>query len=264
MQFELLERFRWQSAAIIVNAQLYETAVHLSEFKTRMIRMASHDLKNPLARIMGYTDLLDAAYRADTPPDAALRQKYVSRVIEAAEEMDAIIGEILNLEAARKGPQSMQDVDLVLVARGVVDRFEREMKDKSQQFMVDLPETLPMIRGDAMQLELAITNLLGNAVKYTPEGGTITMRIMQMDSRLRIAVADTGIGIAADEMPNLFREFFRVKSRETADISGTGLGLSLVKSIVEGHGGRVWAESQHGAGSTFTIELPLNPDHLAG
>jgi signal transduction histidine kinase len=115
-----------------------------------------------------------------------------------------------------------------------------------------------MIQGDQGLLRHAITNLVDNALKYTPTGGTITVSVEERDDAMVVAVKDTGIGIAPADQVRLFERFYRVKRRETIDIKGTGLGLAIVKSIAEWHKGRVWVESQLGEGSTFYILVPVD------
>ena len=114
-----------------------------------------------------------------------------------------------------------------------------------------------MIAGDQGLLRHAMTNLVDNAIKYTPNDGTVTVSVEEQDSAMVIAVKDTGIGIAPADQARLFERFYRVKRRETVDIKGSGLGLAIVKSIAEWHRGRVWVESQMGEGATFYILIPF-------
>jgi signal transduction histidine kinase len=127
--------------------------------------------------------------------------------------------------------------------------------DKNMSVNANLPSDLPMIRGDATLLTQVLVNLLSNAVKYTPEGGKVSVAASPQDGSLQIEVQDTGQGIPAEAVPNLFDRFYRVPGSEV-EIEGSGLGLSIVKSIVEKHGGRVWAESELDKGSTFAFTVP--------
>jgi signal transduction histidine kinase len=119
------------------------------------------------------------------------------------------------------------------------------------------PQGTAVVAGDAALLRQMVANLVDNAIKYTPEGGTVTVGLSTHDEQAAIRVADTGIGIAPDDQVRLFEKFYRIKRRDTADIPGTGLGLAIVKSIVERHGGRVWVESELNKGSVFHALLPL-------
>jgi len=118
-------------------------------------------------------------------------------------------------------------------------------------------EGVAMVAGDATLLRQAVANLVDNAVKYTPSGGTVTVGLSVRDEQAMIRVVDTGIGIAPDDRVRLFEKFYRIRRRDTMDIPGTGLGLAIVKSIVERHGGKVWVDSELDKGSTFHISLPL-------
>ena len=251
----LLRRFGWQTAEMVVNAQLYEETVRLSEFKTRMIRMASHDLKNPLTRIMGYAELLQGQIAPEEADSTDAR--FLERIVRASEEMNGIILDLLDLEHARQGMKTAAEYDLLQVLDDVIMQAEGDVDRRQQHFTVEMPNALPRLTGEASQVRQAISNLVGNASKYTPEGGQIWLRVTPQSDRVRVAIEDTGYGIPADELPNLFQEFYRVKTDETLGISGTGLGPSLVKAVIEVHGGRVWAQSEYGKGSTFFVELPF-------
>jgi signal transduction histidine kinase len=111
--------------------------------------------------------------------------------------------------------------------------------------------------GDYRQLFQGITNLIGNAVKYTPENGKIEVRLSKQGNMVRFEVQDNGYGISEDGQKHLFQEFYRVRSAATAHIQGTGLGLSLVKAVIEAHGGKIWVVSKEGVGSTFFVEIPI-------
>jgi two-component system phosphate regulon sensor histidine kinase PhoR len=118
-------------------------------------------------------------------------------------------------------------------------------------------ESVAMVAGDAALLRQAITNLVDNAIKYTPSGGVVTVGLSVHNEQAVARIADTGIGIARDDQVRLFEKFYRIRRRDTMDIPGTGLGLAIVKSIIERHGGKVWVESEVGKGSMFYIGLPL-------
>jgi len=125
---------------------------------------------------------------------------------------------------------------------------------------MQIPEQVPPVIGDPGRLKQVLTNLVGNAIKYTPEGGHVWIRIFPEDGHLITSVQDTGIGISAHDQKQIFHKFYRVRTEETAHIEGTGLGLSIARSIVERHGGRIWVESEPGKGSTFSFSLPLPAD----
>ena len=138
-----------------------------------------------------------------------------------------------------------------------VDGMRARAITKKIKLQLEPPEGTAVIAGDAALLRQMVANLVDNAIKYTPDGGTVAVGLSIHDEQAAIHVADTGIGIAPDDQVRLFEKFYRIKRRDTADIPGTGLGLAIVKSIVERHGGRVWVESELDKGSVFHALLPL-------
>lgn len=252
----LLNLFTWQTASIIANAIQHEEIQNLSDLKTRMIRLASHDLKNPLTVILGYLHLMNEDY----DKNSALPRHHLSflnMMNTASETMLTIINDILDLERVKRGALNMQAVDLLDLLNSVIDHSQGAIEQKRHTFRADLPVDFPTMIGDQIQLREVFSNLISNAIKYTPENGHIWLRLKQIDGMARIEVQDDGLGISKEAQENLFQEFYRVRTMETADIEGTGLGLSLVKAVVEAHEGRVWVESDEGQGSTFFTEIPI-------
>ncbi len=228
----------------------------LSRVKTQMIRMASHDLKNPLGRVIGYADLLGETVEEDGHgPEYTL---FIERIKQSGEEMLKLITEILDLEHIRSGKALHEPLNLQHLVLDVAQRYTDQAVEKHQTLHQYLADDLPSFEGDYNQLVQAVSNLIGNAVKYTPDHGEITLRLAQQDEVIRLEVADTGYGMPEDAQAKLFTEFYRVRTEATQDIPGTGLGLSLVRSVVEAHGGRIWVESELDVGSTFFVELPLH------
>ena len=228
----------------------------LSRIKTQMLRMASHDLKNPLGRVIGYADLL-----TDNTKDNGHELEYgifLKRIKQAGEEMLKLITEILDLEHIRSGKAFHEPLNLQHLVLDVVQRYTDQAEEKNQTLNQHLAGDLPLFEGDYNQLVQAVSNLVGNAIKYTPNDGEITLQLAQHDESILLEVTDTGYGMPEEAQAKLFTEFYRVRTEATQDIPGTGLGLSLVKSVVEAHGGRIWVDSELDVGSTFHVELPLN------
>jgi len=227
----------------------------VSRLKTQMVRMTSHDLKKPLSRVLGYGSLL-----LDDPDKDSLnvqQRQYLERMFRAGEEMLDLINDILDLEQLRSSHIKTKLVSVPTIMKEVIERFLPDMESKKQKLQQEIDSDLPEVVGDPLLLSQALSNLVENAVKYTRETGRITTRICRQNGSLRVEVEDTGFGIPESAQSQLFQEFFRVRSRDTANISGTGLGLSLARSIIEAHNGRIGVHSQEGVGSTFFIELPL-------
>jgi signal transduction histidine kinase len=226
----------------------------LNQLKTHILRMATHDLKNPLGRIMLQADLIEAEGLLETK--AQIRLHDIQR---ATREMQEIIRGVLELEQLRTASAASATLarfDLSMLLVEVASQYESAMSERRQDFDLVLPPTPIMIVGSERQLAQAVGNLLSNAIKYSPEGGAISLRLYANPQIVRIEVQDTGYGIPQAAQAQLFTEFYRVKTEATANIEGTGLGLSLVKTVVDLHKGRVWFESVEGQGSTFLIELP--------
>lgn len=227
-------------------------ALALSELKTRVQRLASHDLKNPLSRIMGYgTLLLDL----DELPEK--QHNFVDRIVKSSEEMTAMLRSFAALEQMRSEGVRRESINFVRLVQAVAETYVMDMQTKHLIFSSAIPDTLPIIYGDQEKLSQAISHLIHNAITFTREGDAISLRISQVKNRVRLEIEDTGYGIPEPAQGRLFQEFYRVRTPTTAHIGGVGLGLSLVKSVVEAHQGRVWAKSQENVGSTFIMELPI-------
>jgi signal transduction histidine kinase len=232
------------------------TLAELSMLKTRMIRMASHDLKNPLGVVITYGTLIQEDVQANPDSLSPEHARFVNSMVKSAHDMLHIIEDILNLEKMRSGNIKRDPLSLHFLLEEVVSRHELEAQEKHQTLTKHLPDEPSLVQGDYRQLFQAVTNLVGNAIKYTPDGGHIDVRLVPNEHTLRIEVQDDGYGISSEAQKNLFQEFYRVRTARTAHIEGTGLGLSLVRAVVEAHGGKIWVTSAEGVGSTFFVELP--------
>lgn len=226
----------------------------LSNLKTRMIRMASHDLKNPLSIILGYSGMLLEDDEEELSDKVKL---FLKRISDAGELMQKIIQDILNLEQLRSGKKAFETVNLSDVIQEALDTVYPELLARQQVLQRDLTLEAPKVHGSYRALVQVVLNLLSNAIKYTPEKGTISLRLRARADKLCLEVADTGYGIPANAQDKIFTEFYRARTAATAHIGGTGLGLSLVKSVVEDHNGHIYFESTEGVGTTFFVELPM-------
>ncbi|MCA9910076.1 MAG: hypothetical protein KC519_15570, partial [Anaerolineae bacterium] len=229
------------------------TLAELNQIKRQMLLMISHDLRNPLSSVNVQTYHL----RKLALDDNSDVTKAIDNIEKASRLMQSILNDVIDLEQIRSLEFPRTAVDMCQVIRDVAERYEDDCAAKTQTLTLDLAEFAPRVHAHEGQISQVIANLVSNAVKYTPDSGTITVRLhAEAPSIVRIAVHDTGIGIPAEEQGKLFAEFYRVRTRATSDIAGTGLGLSIVKSVVDRHGGRVWFESVEGQGTTFYVDLP--------
>lgn len=226
--------------------------VELSELKTQMLRIAAHDLKNPLTRIMGFSELLEMQLTLNER-----HSRYLNIIHDSSLEMRQIITDILDLERLRATKVNLKPIEINRVIREVCSSHQPDAIQKKQEFDIQLPDTSLYINADLGQISQAFSNLIGNAIKYTPDEGHVIVRLEQKDKNMYFEVKDNGYGIPAEAQEKLFTEFFRAKTRATSHIQGTGLGLSLVKNVIESHGGEIAFTSEENVGSTFYFSLPV-------
>ena len=227
----------------------------LEELKTEMIRMGAHDLKTPLGMIKGYLELIREQDPATPISDV---QTYLEHMDRASSKIFQIVNDIFSLDRIERmaAEQTMAQVDLTALVRETAEGMSRSAADKPLTYTVSIADAPLSVCGDSVQLREAVTNLISNAIKYTPPGGTVRVRLYTETDQIAFAVTDTGVGIPAEMQAKLFHPFYRVRTRETVKIEGTGLGLYLVKGIVERHSGSMFLQSEYGTGSTFGFRLP--------
>ena len=178
-----------------------------------------------------------------------------------SDRLNALVEDVLSL-ARLESPGTQLDlaeVDLAELLPAIMRDWEKRFAARQLKSQLDVPENLPLLKADESRLQEVIYNLLDNAVKYSQPGGTISLRAEVRGDRVRISVADQGIGIREADLPRIFERFYRADKARTGEAKGTGLGLSIVKHIVELHGGRVEAQSELGQGTTISAILPIRP-----
>jgi|GEM_PF-322199 len=229
------------------------TLKELDKMKSEFVSVVSHDLKTPLTAIRGFADLT-----AITGPLSDQQRDFVTRIKDITREMANMISDLLDIGKIEAGIEMDRvSCSIPALAQDVLSDLEFRAKEKEIAVELEVAEPTPTVVGDPNRLKQVLMNLVGNAIKYTPDGGHVWIRIGPEDGRLITAVQDTGYGISARDQKQLFQKFFRVRTEQTAHIEGTGLGLAIVRSIVEHHGGRIWVESEPGKGSTFAFSLPV-------
>lgn len=232
-----------------LNAELYE----LDRYKNELMDTITHELKTPLTVIDGHVELLEEDSTASVASVSAIRR--------GTERLQRMVADLLLL-AQVKDPHVVPQhapVDLAEVINEVEDMFSVEIRRRA--LTLSTPGVRPGVVawGDRQELVRAVVNVVGNAVKYTPDGGTVTLRLQRDTGSAVFSCTDTGIGIDPEDHPNLFEEFNRSSNPEAHAISGTGLGLAIVKRIVERHDGTITVASRRGHGSTFRIAVPTPP-----
>lgn len=239
---------------------LFEKVNKLEQLKSDMIRMAAHDLRSPLSIFVTNLDLLSIKLQGENVTiSKQVLYEHLEDMRNAAKRMRRIIDDILSLERIEQNAQHAEytPIELKTMVEGLFRDYEPQAKEKSVDFKLKCTSSMLQILGDIVQLREAIANLISNAIKYTPKGGSVDVRLSVKDDHARFEVIDTGYGIPKDKQGNLFQPFYRAKSKHTRHIEGTGLGLYLVKNVIERHHGKLIFKSTEGKGSHFGFEIPL-------
>jgi len=226
--------------------------VEIDRIKNELVSTISHELRTPLSSIYGFTELM---IQRDLPPK---RQKtYLEAVHSETERLSLLINDFLDLQRmeANRQEYEMAPFDIVAMIRDL--KQLHSLSSSSHVIQISRNVEPLIVEGDAKKIRQLFSNLINNAIKYSPAGGTIQIQLTQQETRVTVAIQDNGIGIPASAMSNLFQKFYRVDNSDTRQIGGTGLGLSICREIARGHDGEIHVESIEGQGSTFTVELPL-------
>lgn len=244
------------------NKELQSTNIELDEanrMKTQLLSMAAHDLKNPLGVIIGYSDII----LFDTPEDSDTG-KYVHDIQSAAYRMNKLISDLLDSAAMEMGNITLEldEVLLPVLVSTIAARYEYNAAQKGQQILMETVDDIAIL-ADVARLEQVFDNLVSNAVKYSPHGKTIRLRAKKINTIARFEVQDEGPGMSEEDKQKLFGFFQRLSAEPTGGESSNGVGLAIVKKIVDLHKGRIWAESELGKGTTFIVELPISRQILS-
>ena len=230
----------------------------IERMKTAFVSTVSHELRTPLTSIKGFISTLlqdvDGFYDKETV------HEFYTIIDQECDRLTRLIQDLLNVSRIEAG----RALDLnpgPVVIPDVVDKVVATQKSytNKHEFAVELDPEIPTIVADQDKVDQILTNLVSNSVKYAPNGGTITVSGKQIDGVVQMAVADQGMGIPKEHLDKVFDRFHRIDNRDTRKVGGTGIGLYLVKHLVEAHGGKIWVESEVGKGSTFIFELPKCP-----
>jgi len=221
--------------------------------KKDFVANVSHELRTPLASIKGYSEtLLDEGLG-----DSDNSKEFLRIIDKHATRMSRLIDDLLILSRLESQQISVERASLdmgELIGLSIAS-FSKQALDKGIELTSDVADELPSALGDHDRLEQVLVNLLDNAIKYTPAGGSVKVSAYMEAGAIRIDVRDTGIGIPLKDIPRIFERFYRVDKARSRELGGTGLGLAIVKHIMQGHGGRVWVESEFGKGSLFSFTL---------
>ncbi len=256
--------FRLTSVHCTGEGNSQETAVFLCDIsaqremehsRSQFFYHVTHELRTPLTNIRAYAETLSEGVLND--PDV-LRECY-NVIVGETHRLSRLVEDILSLSQLEVGSMrlSMDDVNTARLIRQVVEDMQANADEKGVDLILSLPAKVPTIRGDKEKMAVVLTNLVGNAIKYTLQGGTVEVSCLEDGGRLHINVCDTGIGIDESEQEKVFEKFYRSESEEVNEQLGTGLGLALALEIARAHGGNIELESEMGKGSTFTVDMPI-------
>ena len=231
-------------------------AHEVARLKDEFVGMISHELRTPLSSILGYLELIREDEEDPLNPE---QLQYLEVAERNANRLLSLVGDLLftaQVEAGRF-PVDKQPVDLGTVARASVESARPGADNRAVTLIAEIPPEPVVVSGDVLRLGQACDNLLSNALKFTPAGGTVTVAVTVGGDDVVVSFADTGMGIPADEIDRLFTRFFRSSTAMRQAVQGVGLGLSITKAIVTAHGGSLGVESEQGVGTTFTMSLPI-------
>jgi len=233
------------------HAELREVDRRRSEFITTV----SHELRTPLQSIMGFTKLLVQ----DKVPDPIAQTRFLNTIDKQSERLAELIDDLLDVSRLESGRFILKRQRLSLrdTIRSAIYELCNLMEEKAILIVDNIPEGLPEIEADESRIKEVMLNLVGNAVKFSSEGGKITVNVQATHNAILVQIVDQGIGISAEALPHLFQKFYQIDGSNTRIRGGLGLGLYISKQIVEAHGGQIWVESKLNQGSTFSFTLPL-------
>ena len=248
-----LTAFSVESARLREELQVTRALEEANRLKAELISTLAHEMRTPLTSVKGYSTALlmeEATFSPET------QREFLHIIDEECDVLQDLIHDLLESSIIDAGLLKLepQPVMLPRVAQSVADDMAR--RSQKHRFLVDFPERFPIVDADPRRIEQVLRNLLDNAIKYSPGGGLVVMRGEAREEEVVISVADQGVGIAPEHLNRLFEKFFRIESGLGRHVVGSGLGLPIARTIVESHGGRIWAESRVGEGSTFYFTLP--------
>jgi len=226
----------------------------IDTLKSDFVSTVSHDLRSPLTLMRGYATMLEMAGELNEQ-----QKSYTKMIVQGVDNMAKLVNNLLDLGRINFGVGlQVDEIPVLDILERVTSALQLHAKQKHISLGVEIPKDMPhAIEADQALLHQAIYNLVENGLKYTPDGGEVTVKLLTAPSTLTFAIQDTGIGIPATDLPRLFEKFYRGTNREALAQRGTGLGLAIVKSIAERHGGKVWVESELGKGSIFHLQVPI-------
>ena len=245
------ESSTWK-ASKVASDQLKKQAEIMAQIKSRLMSMVSHELRTPLSSLLGFTELL---LEGEFEPEQI--KEFLTTIYTESVRMKDLLDEFLDIQRLESGRVELkvQSIDFNEVLKYIINSFKGY--SSGVNILTNVAPNLPLLKGDKSKIEQIMKNFVSNAIKYSPNGGDVTIHVQYNSDFAIICIEDHGLGIPEEAMDKLFQEFYRVERETHINIKGTGLGLSITKQLVEAHGGKVWVESKLGVGSKFFFTIPL-------
>lgn len=233
----------------------------VTQMKNEFVSTVSHELRTPLTSIKGYVDLI---LDGEAGEINEMQREFLDIVKQNSDRLVQLINDLLDISRIESGRIHLriEPTDMGDIIAGAVDTFKALLAQTGTSVELHVPKSLPMVAADRARAGQVLVNLISNAIKYSAAGSTVTVRARKKDHQVVVSVKDQGVGIAKDDIDHLFSKFYRVDSSLTREVGGSGLGLSICKTIIELLGGRIWVESKLDHGSTFSFSLPVAPKEL--
>jgi two-component system phosphate regulon sensor histidine kinase PhoR len=244
-----------EEGGVVVGLYDITSLRRLEQIRTDFVANVSHELKTPLTSIKGYVEtLLSGAIH-----DEENNMRFLGKIEDQVNRLTSLVSDLLSLAQVEASGEAipLTPIDWVPLIRETSQRHEPAIAAKRLEFSLELPGHPVRVQGDDEALIQILDNLLDNAIKYTPEGGSVSLRLSQEEFRASLEVEDSGIGIPRGDFERIFERFYRVDKARSRELGGTGLGLSIVKHLVRGLRGEIRVESRVASGSLFTVLLPL-------
>lgn len=251
-----VERLADRASVAINNARLYERIQAANKAKSDFVSTVTHELRLPMTAIRGYADLMDSGMAGPLTDQQKQFLAVIRRNLFRMSDLIRDLGDINRIESGRMKFESCR-FDIQETIHDVAENLRESIAGKKQDLTIEMPDDLPQIYADPTRVSQILTNLLSNATKYTPDEGSIKLGVTRSPGMICVSVADNGLGISEEDQEKLFTQFFRAESQAVRQEQGWGLGLSIVKKMVEAQGGEVEFESTLGKGSTFSFTIPL-------